>query len=245
MHDEFLKRPEWWARDATTGKVCRQNGDRTFPNHTGMLSFDFAQSAVRDFWASECVNMTRTGVVDGCFSDRSVGGNCEKTPEFAAGHLRVHQELQRALGNGVLIANAGFDMPGVSGTQIEGFKADEASIKTLQQCVANGKITEAHAGYGADGADDHCGNITNSLAAFLIGAGPRSYYACSRGWKVQEDPIGSVWHPEYEKPLGSPAGPAVKDADGVYTRRFESAKGTTLVTFDTRHNTGRIEWAGE
>ena len=43
----------------------------TTANHTDILVFDFAQQVVRDFWASECVNMTQTGVVDGCFSDRS------------------------------------------------------------------------------------------------------------------------------------------------------------------------------
>ena len=42
------------------GGVCRLGGDGTFPNHTNMLAFDFAQAAVRDFWASECYNMTQT-----------------------------------------------------------------------------------------------------------------------------------------------------------------------------------------
>ena len=144
--------------------------------------------------------------VDGCLSDRSPTSDADitapcgvKDPEFGKGHVSVLQDLQKQLGNGPLIANHAYNLTGVNGVQIEGFKADEASILTLQECVANGKITEAHAGYGEDGeADEHCSNgIENSLAAFLIGAGGRSYYTCSRGWKIQEDPVEDSWHAEY------------------------------------------------
>ena len=47
----------------------------------------------------------------------------------------------------------------------------------------------------------------------LIGAGERSYYTCSRGWKVQEDPVAQAWHPEYDKPLGTPVGLGKKGED--------------------------------
>jgi hypothetical protein len=252
LHHDFLQHPEWWVRD-TQGAVCRMNGDGTFPNHTDMLSFDFTQEGARAFWASECYNMTQTGVVDGCFSDRSVGNpgkSCvlpNKTA-FEAGHLLVHQQLQALIGDGPLIANAGLDMPGVNAVQLEGFKADNRSIALLLEAVAHGKITEAHAGYGEDGsADDHCSKgITNSLAAFLIGAGPRCYYACSRGWKVQEDPVADAWRPEYDKQLGAPKGAATLDhAAGVWTREFAAAAGTTTVTFAIKGGVGHIDWAGD
>ena len=77
LHEELMRRPELWARGAD-GSVCRTNGDGSFPNHTNMLSFDFAQAAARDLWASACLNATRTGYVDGCFSDRADGKpHCE------------------------------------------------------------------------------------------------------------------------------------------------------------------------
>ncbi len=79
--------------------------------------------------------------------------------------------------------------------------------------------------------------ITDTLAAFLIGANKYSYYACSTGWIWPDD--WNVWWPEYDKPLGEPLGPAVKK-DGVYTRSFKSG---TNVTFDTSNNTGTIIWA--
>ena len=48
----------------------------------------------------------------------------------------------------------------------------------------------------------------------------------------------------YEKPLGAPTGPGVKDAaSGVWTRTFKGAKGTTIVTFDAKTNDGKIAWA--
>ena len=111
LHDEFIQHPDWWLKSGPKdpeggGKVCRTNGDGTFPNHTDMLVFDFAQQAVRDFWSSECLNMTQTGFVDGCFSDRSPMSNsdmsapCDAGPAFAAGHVAVLQELQKELGNG-------------------------------------------------------------------------------------------------------------------------------------------------
>jgi hypothetical protein len=84
-----------------------------------MLVFDFAQQAVRDFWASECVNMTQTGVVDGCFSDRSPmsdddeSGACGAGDDYAKGHVAVLQELQRKIGNGPLIANHAYNLTGV------------------------------------------------------------------------------------------------------------------------------------
>jgi len=35
-----------------------------------MLSVNLSSQAGRDFWAEQCVNITATGYVDGCFSDR-------------------------------------------------------------------------------------------------------------------------------------------------------------------------------
>ena len=149
MHDKFVQHPEWAVPSGKgDGKPCLMHGDSTFPNHTDLLVFDFSQQVVRDFWASECINVTKTGFVDGCFSDRSDGDpSCPfKTPEdkaaFEAGHLKVHQDLQKALGNGVLIANHGFTMPGVGAVQIEGFKAIEESIQQLNQSARLGKLVQ-------------------------------------------------------------------------------------------------------
>jgi hypothetical protein len=65
LHAQFEQHPEWWLREWPSGTVVRINGDPSFPNHTDMLSFDFAQSAVRDFFGSECINMTVNFGIDG------------------------------------------------------------------------------------------------------------------------------------------------------------------------------------
>jgi hypothetical protein len=253
LHEELLRQPKLWVRDST-GTPCRSSGDPSFPNHTAMLSFDFAQAGGRSLWASACLNATSSGVVDGCFSDRANGrpscykGLPTKAAAYKDGQLKVHQDLQASLENGLLIANNAV-LPGVRATMIEGFKADEASILKLQAAAAAGKLVQAHAGYGEDGsADDHCSKgVTNSLSAFLIGAGEHSYYGCSRGWKVQADPVEAAWRPEYERPLGTPTGPGRKDPrSGVYRRTFRSERGTsTVVTFDTATNQGSIAWGSE
>lgn len=239
MHQKMLQNPDYWLR--VHGKVVRIPGDKSFPQpKDGMLVFDFAQADVRAFWISECINATQSGYVDGCFSDRATSSNANWGSAYAAGHLLVHQELQKQLGpNGILIANHAYDMPGVNAVQIESFKADEASIALLNNSAMLGKIVEAHAGYGEDGRDDHCADITNSLAAFLIAANERSFFGCSRGWRIQTDPVNHAWHPQFDKKLGPPLGPAVKTGN-VWHRSF--AAGVT-VSFNTKTNAGNITWA--
>ncbi|XP_065830203.1 uncharacterized protein [Oscarella lobularis] len=241
LHAEFLKHPELWLRNAS-GDPVRIPGDHSFKQpKDGMLVFDFSKQAGRDFWASDCINATKTGYIDGCFADRSGEESFRGTtlsPEtakaYAKGHDQVLQDLQKSLGDNVLVAN-NYLLPGVSSTMIEGFQSKEASILQLQKAVSEKKLVEAHAGY-----HDSCKNITNSLAAFLIGAGEYSYYGCSSGWYVDETHMDWItWHPEYDKPLGKPTGPATKEGD-VYTRHFASG---TVAMFDTKTNTGTINWA--
>jgi hypothetical protein len=246
LHEKFIRHPDWAVPSGKNdGKPCLMNGDSTFPNHTNMLVFDFSKEEVRNFWASECINMTKTGYVDGCFSDRAVGepachfNSQEHKQAYQKGHVLVHQELQKAIGNGPLVANHAYSMPNVSAVHIESFKADEQSIKQLNDSAALGKLVQAHAGYGEDGSDDHCNDVEQSLAAFLIGARDNCFYGCSRHWDVDSDPISGVWHAEYDKPLGEPLGFASKKGD-VWTRSFKSG---TVVTFDTATNNGHIAWA--
>ncbi|XP_062514276.1 uncharacterized protein LOC134189897 isoform X2 [Corticium candelabrum] len=245
MHQLFLKHPDWWLKNAS-GDPVHIPGDGSFKQpKEGMLVFDFSQEEVRNFWLSDCINATKTGSIEGCFADRAGEDSFKKNSltkdkeeAYSKGHVQVLQDLQRALGDNVLIANNDL-VPGVGATMIEGFGADENSIKHLQESSKQGKLVQAHAGYHPDGQDNHCKNITNSLAAFLIGAGNYSYYGCSRGWSVSPSNMDwLVWHPEYDKPLGKPMGPATKQGD-VYTRHFAAG---TVVTFDVKTNQGNITW---
>lgn len=243
LHEEFLQHPSYWLQNAS-GEPVRIPGDHTFKQpKDGMLVFDFGQQVVRDFWASDCINATKTGFIDGCFVDRAgedtFGGN-KLTPEvakaYAEGHIKVAVQLQNSV-PGVVIANND-QIPGVKATMLEGFQANEQSIKHMMQVVKEGYMVQAHAGYSGE----HCKDIENSLAAFLIAAGQYSYYGCSRTWYVDAEARDWLtWHPEYDKPLGHPVGDATLH-DDVYERHFASG---AVVQFNRKTNEGMIKWAGE
>ena len=248
MGAAFDARPAWWLRDAA-GAPVREPGDHDFPQPSeGMLIFDFAQPDVRAWWASACLNLTATGAVDGCFSDRAgqegfpgVELDPDAAAAYAAGHDAVHQELQAALPGGVLVAN-GKDIDGVRGRMLEDFAANEESIEELRACAATGRVCQAHAGYkGAENATG-CADITDALAAFLIGAGERSYWGCSTDTGSDGAWYYDAWHrwnPEYDLPLGAPTANSTKRGD-LWTRAFASG---TAVTFNVTSNKGAIAWA--
>ncbi|XP_065830205.1 uncharacterized protein [Oscarella lobularis] len=237
LHEELLKRPELFLRNAS-GDIVRIHPGKS-PELLNV--FDFSQEAARNLWANDCINATKSGYVDGCFADRAgeeAFAHNKLTPEkataYANGHDQVLQDVQKSLGDNVLIAN-NYLLSGVTATMIEAFRSNEESIQRLQEAVSQKKLVEVHAGYF-----DSCKNITDTLAAFLIGAGDYSYYACSAGWTANEIHTDWLtWHPEYDKPLGKPTGPATKEGD-VYTRHFASG---TVATFDTKTNKGDIKWA--
>ena len=61
----------------------------------------------------------------------------------------------------------------------------------------------------------------------------------SLAWHTEgDDTTPFMWHPEYDKPLGTPTGPAKYEA-GVWTRSFASG---TEVMFNTTSDKGTIKW---
>jgi hypothetical protein len=242
LHQVFMEHPDWWLRNASGQPVhVAPPGDKTV-----MEVFDFSQEVVRQLWMNVCFNAGKSGVIDGFFADRAGEDNFahntltpEKEAAYSKGHLQVLQDLQTAIADNILIANNAV-LNGVFGTMLESFAANEESIQSLMEAVDKGRLVEVHAGYHQDGTDNFCKDVNNSLAAFLIGAGPYSYYGCSRGWGFSDHQPSDwlVWHPQYDKPLGEPLGEAVKNGS-VYIRHF--AKGTT-VRFDTSDNRGTIDW---
>eukprot|EP00054_Salpingoeca_dolichothecata_P004158 m.29650 g.29650 ORF g.29650 m.29650 type:complete len:349 (-) comp14390_c1_seq2:772-1818(-) len=242
MAEVFEQHSSWWLRDLN-GEVIRLQGDHSFPQpKNGMLVFDFAQEVVRNFWASACLNMTKTGFINGCFADRANEDSFPKhniSKEYAAGHLKVLQDLQANMNTGVLIDNNA-NLPGTKAQMIEAFTGDQDSLETLMAAVAAGHLVQAHAGYKGPEHKSNCTDITDSLAAFLIGAGSHSYYGCSLGWYID---TWYHWNDEYSKPLGAPLANATLEGQ-VWTRKFKgNGQTTTNVTFDQSTGQGKIEWA--
>ena len=212
-------------------------------SHPDLLVYDLTQEVVSELFANACLNLTKTGAVDGCFVDRAVDGlpaanmGASKTVELEYAHVTTLQRMQQELKagpNGPLIANHAYSMPGVNAAMIEGFSASEEGIAQLQWTGAQGKLVEAHVG----GSCTNDSRLLNYLAAFLIGAEDYAYFGCGYWFTDGTDVLNSTWHSFYEKPLGEPLGKAVK-VDDVYSRSFKSG---TKVTFDTKTNSGTIDW---
>ena len=86
------------------------------------------------------------------------------------------------------------------------FHAEEQYIKQLLSFSERGILVEARS--------SSCDEITDTLAAFLIGANRYSYYACSNGWQWPDN--WDHWYPAYDKALGEPMGWTLGRAtDGV------------------------------
>merc|ERR1712014_508426 len=104
-------------------------------------------------------------------------------------------------------------------------------LAMLQRAVNASALFQAH---GSCPKDMTAERTVNDLAAFLIAAGPYSYYVCG-GWNSAP----TEWFEVYDRPLGEPLADAVLSKDGVYSRSFKHG---VSVIFDTNTETGNITW---
>ena len=127
-------------------------------------------------------------------------------------------------------------------------------IDAVQKSARQGKIICMSIGLGEEALtglkiDDRRKKLTRGtnmqprldycLALFLICAEKHSYFLPHDGYDVSNK-ASSVWlkrFPEFDKPLGSPKGPAIQDGY-TYTREFESAN----VFLDIEKKEGKISW---
>ena len=96
-------------------------------------------------------------------------------------------------------------------------------------------IDEAHARARSD--EDARKGLIYPLALFLVCAEKYSYFRVHEGYSADTDTRWMRWFPEYDKPLGPPDGPAVRNGH-VYTRRFKHAD----VKVDIGARRGEINW---
>ena len=159
----------------------------------------------------------------------------QKQREWSRGLLRLTEEVQKQLGNDKLLIGKVPDQPYVKAVQIEQFRADNDTITALMEGVKNGKVIQAHVPIVVD-----CkGDLTDYMAAFLIGAGKYSYFGCGNWNTTGDDNESWYWRPEYDYPLGDPVGPP-SYVSGVWKRSF--ASGTEMM-FDTSNKKGTIRWS--
>jgi hypothetical protein len=251
LHTMMKNKPEWRLRNTSGGEVYG-------PGNNWL--YNLTNEEMRTAWVAECVNAAKAGCT-GCFIDQAnVNEGIQTWPStspvavaYRAAHLQALSDLDAALGpTGYSIYNhLGVTAYHTSAMMIEDFVGTEKCITTLQTVAARGLTVQAHAGNLPTG--NTCVNgDTNSLAAFLIGAGNYSYYHCSVGWgsdaKWPAVPDSWLdWLPEYDMPLGAPIGPAQKRpylgvdvTASFWSRTFASG---TRVEFDGRTGNGTIRWA--
>ena len=246
----------------STGQVIRIGG-----GHKVSDVFDFSNPATRALFIEECVNATKSGIVDGCFCDRAVDGTpsdsgddrvpcgspggkkikpcahnltAAKAAAYAAGHVQVLTDLQTAIGDGPVIANHAYGPPH------DNMVAGSVSFAMIETFGANNQSIKELllAAANGRGVQAHGTPSEASLAAFLIGAGHRAYYGIG-GWSERGATFEDHWMPQFSLPLGEPHGDAVYDAaSATWTRSF--GKGVK-VTFECHGRNGSINgpgWSG-
>jgi hypothetical protein len=247
---KFASNSSWWLRNSTGGLL---NNIRENPTET-WRAWNFADEAVGELWIEMCLNVTKSGVIDGCFMDGCANENQrlivpgplttateaayrENKPKWMA-------KLQKLV-PGILICGSGGGWvngddgkPAVAATQVQNWGTHSQNwtgvwMPMLFAAVKAGVIFEAHAPCGSSDPDDPFEQ--SKLAAFLIAAGEGSYYLCG-GWGSSSVP----WYSLYDLPLGKPLSDAKLGADGVWRRSFAAG---TNVTMDTKTNNGTITWA--
>ena len=232
MARDLQQHPEYALKDDKGEKVM--SGD--------YYVFDLSKQEVREWWLNICLNATKFANGDGCFCDMSASEDAHLKPPpsesimkvWGEGMVNLTHEVQEALGDDKLLIGKVANQSYVKAVQIEFFTPDNKSINSLMLGAQAGQIMQAHVPRNVSCT----GDLTDYMAAFLIGAGDYSYFGCGDWYAEGGDTSPLIWRPEYDKLIGVPKFPALYN-DGVWTRAF--ALGTTA-SFDTKTNKGTINW---
>jgi len=224
---EVAARPGLWLRD-TDGEIVKAGaGHWIFP--------DLAQKEAQELWYNNLINVTKTGFIDGVFVDGCDRGVKNTAKERQIGKIEMLKQLQKDIPGILICGSNGHVVDGLGGSQIQNWGKGEhwstREIPMLQKAVKAGIMFQAH---GACLRDMTQQTQINDLAAFLIAAGPFSYYVCG-GWNSAP----TEWFEVYDRPLGEPLTDAVLSVDGVWSRSFKRG---VSVTFDTNIESGNITW---
>lgn len=238
------------------------SGDFALTSFGHCHAYDHSQAAGRQYWLDMCLNMTDSGVIDGCGADfSSMGTNrwADHTPEkiakdlgldiktataWAAGHRQMMKETQEALGNGLLIGKDGAELGDhVNAVLVEtGCYKRNSTVNTLRALTARAKAAGAAAKswvYQCHGMD----YSNDTMAAFLAGAGD-GHFLTVGGWY---NGAAGHWSDDFARPLGEPVADAVYNGT-AWLREFTSGTKVTFTPHINAHGQdmggkGTIEWA--
>lgn len=224
---EVAARPDLWLRDVDGNIVKHGDGHWILP--------DFAQKEAQDLWYNDVLNVTRSGYIDGVFVDGCAKGVPNTSQDRQIGKIEMLTRLQTDIPGVLICGSNGKVVDGLGGSQIQnwgkGGHWSTREIPMLQNAVKAGVLFQAHGSCLNDMSNQ---KQINDLAAFLIAAGPYSYYVCG-GWNSAP----TEWFEVYDRPLGEPLADAILSNDGVWSRQFKHG---VSVTFDTNTETGSVTW---
>jgi len=147
------------------------------------FAWNFGIQEVRDIFKEQCVGMTRSGSVNGCYVD-----GCQNIPgpldvqthdAYVKGKQQVLEEMQQDV-PGMLLCGSGGDIrEGMYGTSIQNWNKHTDQLSTreipkLMEAASKGIMFEAKGKTvctkGIDG-DPYNADVQTELAAFLVAAG--------------------------------------------------------------------------
>jgi hypothetical protein len=153
------------------------------------------------------------------------------------------------------------------GSYIEGFELATGNVSpkeymakgiaAFQEAARQGCLIAFTAGLGEENRNDDANNPQDTdeirssltendisirrfqfvLAIFLICAEKHSYFYAHDGYNAKTSKVWMKRHPEFDRPLGEPQGPALRNGY-VYSREFVHA----AVRLDLESHTGEIVW---
>ena len=234
------------------GKMVAFKNDNGMPN---INVFDFSQEVGCDLWTGFVKNLTKSGIVDGLFDDKSnimsvwnetgsfwqicEWGTGKDTWNISCGVISNDTAVKYNSGK-TNVLNALHEMFGPTGVvfsnttkmirmKIDDIKSPLQLAKNIQTALTTYKYCYIQT---RDLIDGDCTSTKssctdNEIAMFLLAAEKGAILGCN-GWDEQ-----------FSKPLGDPTGPAVQRGNEV-ERKFKSG---TYVTWDLSHKTGKVFWA--
>ena len=219
---------------------------------SGCHVYDHTKATVRQYWMDMCLNLTLTGVIDGCGADFSATGknrwyfhNADYIAKWllldnvtavawSNGHRQMMRDTTHALGDGLLIGKDGFELGDhVNAVLHENCPASNGTILLLRNLTATAQKVGRRLVYQC-----HAKRPSESgMAAFLCGAGRDHFYSIG-GWNGGR--FSDHWLESFARPLGKPSSDCMYNhRTQTWTRIFSSG---TVVRFNSTTNEGMIEW---
>ncbi len=202
--------------------------------------YDHRQVEVRALWRAVCLNLTATGLIDGCGADASQqpytfvkGVDPSVGAAWVAGRNWTLGNTTAAIApaGGYVLGKLEFELGAyTNGVLQEGCNAGNDTINVLREAAAASLQSGVTYVY-----ECHSNGEMDDLASFLLGAYPGAFWGFG-GWVQAEGGFAGRWLPIFDQPLGAPTADAAYDAGSqTWARTFAHAS----VLFDFNRPEGR------